>query len=119
MPFRHSLAPIPQNDLLAMLIKCITERDPHQQKRTSLKIHGPLFLTANLRTLRKPKTRKEPTHPPTHRGHFAHSAMARPDAPTHMHYTPRQCTQAPPMTSRFAIFKHTSGGGGGVVTRKI
>ena len=25
------------NDLLAMLLKCITERAPHQQKRTSLR----------------------------------------------------------------------------------
>ena len=34
-PFGYLLpSPVPQNDLLAMLMKCITERAPHQQKRT-------------------------------------------------------------------------------------
>ena len=36
-PFGYLLSSIAQNDLLAMLMKCITERAPHQQKRTSLR----------------------------------------------------------------------------------
>ena len=58
-PFGCLLSPIPQKDLLAVLMKCITERAPHQHKRTSLKTHCPLSLTTNLRTLGRPKTQKK------------------------------------------------------------